>query len=157
MNPLNIKSGYKGFTLIEVLVALVIFAIGLLGLGLQLSKNLNVTINKEVHSSVMQLALQSVEPLNLAILQSRSNFKQALNSLSSTPAFDTNNSQLNNFTISINSAIDSNGQSVLSSNNLGTLIPPFTVVLNVKYTNDNGESLNFQSTHVFVPPPGTAS
>lgn len=151
------KLKYQGFTLIEVLVALVIFAIGLLGLGLQLSKNLNVTINKEVHSSVMQLALQSIEPLNLAVLQSRSNFKQALNNLGVSPVFNTNNSQLNDFTISINSAVDSNYQSLLSTDNLNALVPPFTVVLNIKYTNDNGESLNFQSTHVFVPPPGTAS
>lgn len=151
-------SHHKGFTLVEVLVALVIFSIGLLGLGLQLSKNLNVTINKEVHSSVMQLVLQAVEPLNRAILQTPQTFQQTLNELSvsgATPVFETNNSQQNDFTITVALAEDSNGNSLFSSN-AASLQPPFTVVLNVEYVAPKQtQHLNFQSTHVFVPPEET--
>lgn len=143
-----------GFTLIEVLVALAIFALGMLGLGLQMSKNLNATINKEVHSSVMQLALQSVEPLNQAVLIKKENFLSALNNLNTfgqAPVFDTNNSQHNEFKISIASAIDSNGNALLATD-IDTWLPPFTVVLNIEYVKDTDNSLNFKSTHVFVPP-----
>ena len=143
-----------GFTLIEVLIALLIFTIGLLGMGLQLSKNMSATINKEVHSSVMQLAMQSIEPLNQAILNSPDAFKSALFNLSTagtTPAFGTNNSEKSNFNISIDRATDSSGNSLLATDS-SLWLPPYSLVLNIEYKKDDTNKLNFKSTHVFVPP-----
>jgi len=154
MNKQKSQSLSPGFTLIEVLIALAIFAIGLLGIGLQITKSLNTTINKEVHSAVMQLTLQSIEPLNHAIQTDVDRFKSVLSNLSITeqsPAFNTNNSQFSDFKISVTSATDSLGNEILSTNNANWK-PPLTVVLNIEYSKDGSSELSFMSTHVFVPP-----
>ena len=145
---------HSGFTLIEVLVALAIFAIGILGLGLQLGKNISSTINKEVHSSVMQLDMQAVEPLKQAINASTERFNTLLNELNTnglTPVFSTNYSEKNNFEISVFSATDATNNNLFTTDS-SQWTPPFSVVLNVKYNQQEGQPLNFKSTHVFVPP-----
>ncbi len=144
----------SGFTLIEVLVALLVFSIGMLGLGLQLSRNLTVTIDKGVHSSVMQLALQAVEPLHRAAEQTPNAFRAALANVPNTALYTTNSSSLNTLNLSIALASDDKGQNLLTTNtNLWT--PPYTVVLNVEYVPAQGDNkLNFRSTHIFVPPRG---
>jgi len=143
----------QAFTLIEVLISLLIFAFGMLGVSMQMSKSLQNTISNEIHSSVMQLALQSIEPLNNAVLKNRTTFKDALNNLvtaGTTPAFATNNSLLSTYNISINKAIDSNNNSLLSSNQ-DSWLPPYTLVLKVDYVGKDSTTLSFFTTHVFVP------
>lgn len=148
-----IKLTSKGFTLIEVLISLVIFAFGMIGVAMQMSKSLSNTINNEVHSSVMQLAMQSIEPLNNAVLENRDTFNTALTNLANTgntPAFSTNNSQLKAFNIRINSALDSNGNSLITNPN-NNWAPPYTIVLEVEYTGVENNTLSFYTTHVLVP------
>lgn len=140
----------KGFTLIEVLISLVIFAFGMLGVAMQMSKSLSSTVSNEVHSSVMQLAMQSIEPLNIAVLKSRDTFKAALNNIGNTPVFSTNNSQLNNFDISLSRALDNNNNSLFTEPS-GNWAPPYTIVLKVEYTGKKNNKLSFFTTHVLVP------
>jgi len=147
------KHKNKGFTLIEVLISLVIFAFGMLGVAMQMSKSLSNTINNEVHSSVMQLAMQSIEPLNIAVLRDRDAFSAALTNLANTgntPAFATNNSQLKSFDISISSALDSDGDSLFAEPN-NNWAPPYTIILEVEYTGVEENTLSFFTTHVLVP------
>jgi len=148
------KRKNKGFTLIEVLISLVIFAFGMLGVAMQMSKSLSSTVSNEVHSSVMQLAMQSIEPLNNAVLQNRDIFNNALNNLATfghTPAFATNNSQLKTFDISVNSAFDSNNNSLFVATT-SSWKPPYTIILKVDYTGKENNTLSFFTTHVLVPP-----
>jgi len=147
------KRKNKGFTLIEVLISLVIFAFGMLGVAMQMSKSLSSTVSNEVHSSVMQLAMQSIEPLNNAVLQNRDTFNTALNNLANfgdTPAFATNNSQFKTFDISVNSALDSKNNSLFSAT-ASSWTPPYTIVLKVDYTGKENNTLSFYTTHVLVP------
>ena len=144
------KRKNKGFTLVEVLISLVIFAFGMLGVAMQMSKSLSSTVSNEVHSSVMQLAMQSIEPLNNAVLQSRDTFRTTLNNISNTPAFATNNSQFKTFDISVNSALDSNNNSLFSATT-NSWTPPYTIVLKVDYTGKENNTLSFFTTHVLVP------
>ncbi len=150
------KSENQGFTLIEVLVSLVIFAIGLLGLGLQMSNSLKLTINKNVHSSVLPLAQQAIEPLNKAIMQPAT-FRQALQNIHNNiqPNFSDTLIGGNQFTLSVAYAQDRVGNVLLSTDPTVTpWQPPYTVVLKVKYAPANTNTdLEFNSTHVFVPPP----
>lgn len=147
------KRQNKGFTLIEVLISLLIFSIGLLGLAMQLSRSLDATISKEVHSAVSQLVLQSVEPLNRAVDQSNQIFLNRLTDIGSnnTPAFSSNNSNKDNFKITVAEAIDQNNSSLFSTQPTNWLAP-YRVVINVEYTPKDGDnSLNFKTTHVFSP------
>ena len=147
------KRKNKGFTLIEVLISLVIFAFGMLGVTLQMSKSLSSTVNNEVHSSVMQLAMQSIEPLNNAVLKNKDTFNSALNNLvnfGNTPAFATNNSQLKSFDIRVNSALDSNNNSLITEST-DNWSPPYTITLKVDYAGKENTTLSFFTTHVLVP------
>ena len=147
------KHKNKGFTLIEVLISLVIFAFGMLGVTLQMSKSLSSTVNNEVHSSVMQLAMQSIEPLNNAVLKNKDTFNTALNNLvnfGNTPAFATNNSQLKSFDIRVNSALDSNNNSLFTEST-DNWSPPYTITLKVDYAGKENTTLSFFTTHVLVP------
>ena len=147
------KRENTGFTLIEVLISLVIFAFGMLGVTLQMSKSLSSTVNNEVHSSVMQLAMQSIEPLNNAVSKNKDTFNTALNNLASfgrTPAFATNNSKLKTFDIQVSSALDSNNNSLFSQSTVNWS-PPYTITLKVDYTGKENTTLSFFTTHVLVP------
>lgn len=147
------KQKNTGFTLIEVLISLLIFAFGMLGVTLQMSKSMSNTISNEVHSSVMQLAMQSIEPLNTAVLKNQDTFNDALNNLvnfGNTPAFATNNSQLKTFNIRVDRALDSNNNSLMTTAS-SNWSPPYTIILKVDYVGKENTTLSFFTTHVLVP------
>ena len=149
---INIKRKDKGFTLVEVLVSIVLFSIGLLGIAFQFSQEITARVNNEVHSSVMQISLQAVEPLNYALLTSELDFQNTLLALnaSTTPTFVTNNSDLENFSLSIDRAVDRTNQDLLTVAP-GLWQSPYSVVLIATYNGRNGNVLNFSTTHVFAP------
>jgi len=155
MEKLTLYKRNRGFTLVEVLVSLVLFSIGLLGIALQFSGGIQARVNNEVHSSVMQIAMQAAEPLNNAILIDNATFLNTLmniNNAGAAPTFDTNNSNLENFTIAVTQAVD--GSLIpqnLFTTPLGSWQPPYTAVLMITYLGNNGTTLNFPTTHVFAP------
>jgi len=148
----------EGFTLIEVLVSLVLFSIGLLGVALQFGNEIRNRVDVEIHSSIMQIAMQAVEPLHNALSTNNAAlFQIELNNLNinSTPAFVTNNSNLANYAITIATAIDSNPIATGGPNNLlvtdVTLWQaPYNVVLHITYTGRDGVILTFPTTHAFT-------
>ncbi len=152
-------SKQKAFTLIEVMISLLIFATGMLGVTYQMSQSIKNTINNEVHSSVMQVALQSIEPLRRSVTQTTVTFITQLKALrdnGSTPPFAGNSNQ-ENFQISIDSAVD-NANNSLFGNAATVWQPPFTVVLRISYDTKvdyggNSTTLEFFTTHVLVPRP----
>lgn len=145
-----------GFTLVEILVSLVLFSIGMLGVALQFAQGISNTVNTEVHSSVMQIAMKTVEPLNVAVLQGNAELQTALNNLNTnnlTNALPTNNSDQNTFNVAI-SAVDNNPLAqvdLTTSNDFAAWMPPYTVVLTITYTGKNDQQLTFNTTHVLVP------
>ena len=142
----------QGFTLIEVMISLLIFATGMLGVAYQMSQGLKNTINTEVHSSVMQIALQSIEPLNRSINVSNTTFKNALTNLTnngSTPPFAGNTNQ-SRFTISLDRAVDINNKSLLAEP-VANWQAPYTIVLKISYDTTENTTLSYYTTHVMVP------
>jgi len=142
----------KGFTLIEVMISLLIFASGMLGVAYQMSQGLKNTINSEIHSSVMQIALQSIEPLEKATTVSFTELQNKLINLNSedTPPFSSNSNQ-DGFQVNIEHALDENGELLLDSDDPDGWLPPLTVVLKITYDSIEGQSLEFYTTHVLVP------
>ena len=144
----------SGFTLIEVMISLLIFATGMLGVAYQMSQGIKNTINTKVHSSVMQVALQSIEPLSRSVLVDKTTFKTALGTLNSdtgTSAPFADNSNQQDFTVFISSALDINEKSLFSIDK-DDWKPPYTVVLKISYpTSDVNNPLNFFTTHVLAP------
>jgi len=151
----------SGFTLLEVMVSMLIFATGMLGVAYQMSQGIKATINTKVHSSVMQVASQSIEPLNKAVLLGNDEFAAALATLNtdeglSAPFADSSNQ--GKFTVSLDSAINIKNQSLFSvatdgnGNVISNWKPPYTVVLKITYPiADSNKPLTFYTTHVISP------
>lgn len=140
---------HSGFTLVEVLVSLSLFAFGMLTVALYLAKGIQTAAQNEVHATATRLAMQSVEPLYLALRQGRSQLRAALLEVGPTPlTFNSGNSVSNDFAIAAQ-AHDSDNRDLFAADP-STWKPPFTVVLNVGYEGANG-TLSFPSLHVLVP------
>ncbi len=147
------KKRQQGFTLIEVLVSMSLFAVGMLGIALYLAKGLQTTVNNEAHAMAMRVAQQAVEPLYVASNQSRASLKTALEKSTTNPFPFTYHSALaSQFNITID-ATDRDNKKLLQ-NKPEDWKPPFTVVLNVEY-DDGHNTLHFDTAHVLVPPPGS--
>ena len=154
MNIMN-KKITAGFTLIEVLVALVVFALGMLSIALHTTQSIKSKIDTQIHSTVMQIASQYMEPLNRALLISPEAFSSTLNNLGNRgtdPLFAEGNPSADNFQIQIASAVDRNNVNLIN-----TAVPPsewrapFSVTLNITYTGERGETLTFPMTHLLAP------
>jgi len=147
----------SGFTLLEVMVSLLIFATGMLGVAYQMSQGLKNTIDTEVHSSVMQIALQSIEPLKRAVLINNETLSTQLGILNTNvtaPPFAGNSNQ-QGFEISVKSANfidinDGNSKSLFAVDPTNW-VPPYTIVLEISYDTTNNETLSFTTTHVLAP------
>lgn len=141
-----------GFTLIETLVALLVFSVGILSIALHTTQSLKSRINTEVHSSVMQIATQVVEPLSQALSVNLSSFEQALlqaKSLSK-PPFVQGNDVAANFNVQLTRATDANNAELLNTPSQQWKIP-FTVIVSVDYVSEKGEALNFSVTRILTP------
>lgn len=143
---------HNGFTLIETLVALLVFSIGILSIAMHTTQSLKSRINTEVHSSVMQIATQVVEPLSQALSVNLTSFEQALlqaKSLS-TPPYVQGNDLTANFKVNLARATDANNAELLSTPTQQWKIP-FTVIVDVNYVSPKGEALNFSITRILAP------
>lgn len=135
----------QGFTLIEILVAMSLLAVGLLAVALNTAQGLKSKIDTEVYSRAMQVTSFVTEPLGRAISINTETFINQLQSVSSGISHE-------GFTIEIKNAHDARDNSLLDSPT-PLLTPPYTLVLDIQFQKDSNASLQFASTHVFVPTP----
>ncbi|MDH5229547.1 MAG: prepilin-type N-terminal cleavage/methylation domain-containing protein [Gammaproteobacteria bacterium] len=142
----------NGFTLIEVLVSVLVFSLGVIGISLHLSHSVKSQIVSDVHRNAMQIASQVVEPLHIELRQGESALRHRLQRLQyrTNPAILTPNASSGLFSFRIAKAFDANGNTLLSTD-LDTWKPPYTILLNVIYNNPRGENIQFSTTHVLVP------
>ncbi len=144
----------RGFSLIEVLVALLVFAIGMLGIALHSNLGLQHRLGNEIHNNAQRVARLVIEPLNQALRQDKATFRQALQRLAEqaeAPAyFAHDNAVVAGFYIEIE-AWDRDDRPLL---NLASdqWRPPYTLSLNLNYAGADGVEANFVSSHVLVPP-----
>ena len=144
-----------GFTLIEILISLVIFSLGMLGTASLLSSEMKINVDNHARAIAIQAAMTAMEPLYLST--SGNELKVALT------AFDANNdgnfndvTVTNNggrdlFTITINEALDNTGTNVL------TTAPPYEspirVAISVSYAGKTGVKVtNGHFTYILATP-----
>ncbi|MDQ7072384.1 MAG: prepilin-type N-terminal cleavage/methylation domain-containing protein [Gammaproteobacteria bacterium] len=137
MKHLSIQNG---FTLVEILISLVIFSLGMLGTASLLSSEMKVTIDNHARAIALPAVMAAMEPLYLSA--SGNDLKTAL------AAFDpnadgnyndltvTNNGGRDSFTITINEALDNAGSNVLTTP--PPYVSPIRVAISVAYAGKTG-------------------
>ncbi len=142
------RARMKGFSLIEMLVSLLIFSIGLLGVGLQLARGMKATANNDIYANAMVVSSQAMEPLNAALKQGNNNLRTALRDFSKNSKKHNMKSSAvqQNFNVTIKSARDANNINLMAGA-VGLWQPPYTVILNVQY--QGGQ--NFETIQVMYP------
>lgn len=155
VTPEYCKRHSNGFTLIEVLVSLTIFAVGLLGLGFHLAQDMKSKINTQVYPSAMQIANQTIESLNEALKSGNDDFARFLAHYRQEvePLLARGNpisEQLHIHLAKNAPPSDGNGRSLLDTATRDWK-PPYTVNFVIRYTGQNNTTLNFPVSYVFVP------
>ncbi len=142
----------QGFTLIEILVALLIFAIGALGIA-QVTGNAIVTsVDNNARAMALNIASQQLEPLYLAAGNGNAAFKAALNSFNGGRVVS-GNANRDSYTITILQAQDSSPAPVnlLTSATPASWVSPLTIAASITYVGRSGTK-TANASFTFISP-----
>ncbi len=122
-----------GFTLIEVLISLLVFWLGLLGIALYTASGLKTASTNQVRATSVYAASLAMEPV---LYQTRADCLSA--ALRSFPLTVTSDNGKDSYTVSLVRASDGSGAQVAANNLIttgsGTWVSPITITLGVPYT-----------------------
>jgi prepilin-type N-terminal cleavage/methylation domain-containing protein len=128
---------HSGFTLIEALIALLVFSLGMLGIALYSGYGLKTSAANQVRATSIYAASLAMEPV---LYQTRADCLSA--SLAGFPRKVTVDNGKDNFDISLERASDGLGIQVAGKNAItaasSTWVSPITVVLSVPYQGPDG-------------------
>ncbi|MDP1996848.1 MAG: prepilin-type N-terminal cleavage/methylation domain-containing protein [Gallionella sp.] len=132
------SSTMRGFSMIEVLVALLVFWLGLLGVALYTATGLKVSASNQVRATVIKAASIASEPMSY---HTRADCLATM--LATYPKTVTADNAKDSYRISLLSAIDGSGASVATGTTTATSVPdptgaswvsPVTITLRVGAT-----------------------
>ncbi len=140
----------NGFTLIEVLISLVVFALGILGMSQITGNAIVVASDNNARAMALSVASQQLEPLYIAASNGNAAFKTALNTFNGGLTVG-GNGGLDTYTITITQAQDSNAAPVnlLTSVATATWVSPLNVATRISYTGRSGTKVA-QSSFTFI-------
>ncbi len=144
---MKISKRHSGFTLIEVLISLVLFAIGALGVLLYSGNAVKSSLDNNARAIGISTASQVLEPLYVAAENGSATLQAALNALKDNngvfKATVTGNGGRDSFTVTILEARDDNNLNVLT--NPPPWQSPITLGVRIDYAGITGTKT------VFVP------
>ncbi len=143
-----------GFTLIEILVALLIFALGALGIAQVTGNALVTAADNNARAMALNIASQQLEPLYLAAGNGNAAFKTALGTFNGGLAVN-GNANRDSYTITILQAQDSSNPPInlLTNNATATWVSPLTIAASVTYTGRSGTKTATASFTFISPGP----
>ncbi len=145
---------HRGFTLIEILVALLVFAVGALGIAQVTGNALVVTADNNARAMALNVASQQLEPLYIAAGNGNAAFKAALDTFNGGRVVAGNNNR-DNYTITITRAQDSSVPPVdlLTSAATASWVSPLTIAARVDYVGRTGTKSAIASFTFITPGP----
>ncbi len=147
----NMKAACGGFTLIEVMVALLIFGLGVLGVTKITGNGVARIVDNNARAVALNVASQQLEPLYIAASGGNTAFQAALAALAGGGINVSGNGGRDSYTVSVVEARDSSAAPVdlLTSTTPATWQPPLKVAVSVSYTGRNG-TISVNAPFVFV-------
>lgn len=129
---------HLGFTLIEVLISLLVFSLGLLGIALYTASGLKTATANQVRSTSVYAASLAMEPV---LYQTRPDCLAS--ALGTFPRTVTSDNGKDKYTIDLVRASDGGGTQVAANNGIalgaGAWVSPVTVTLGVPYTGSDNK------------------
>lgn len=128
-----------GFSLIEILLAMAIFAVGMLGIAMHMGQSMKNSANNSMHAGAMQAASTLTEQLNQLVRRDVKQFQTLLQDFQTprllNPSISTNPGE--QFRLQVLQATDSSalGHDLLSNTDYFSWRPPFTISMEVSYSN----------------------
>lgn len=138
-----------GFTLIEVLVSLLIFSLGLLGIALYTASGLKSNASNQARATSVYAASLAMEPV---LYQTRADCLSA--ALGAFPRTVTSDNGKDSYTIDLVRARDGSGTQVAANNAIsvasGTWVSPVTITLGVPYLGSNNKTYTAYPSYTVV-------
>lgn len=142
-------SGQHGFTLLEVLVTLLVFWLGLLGIALYTANGLQTTAVNQARATSVYAASLAIEPV---LYQTRADCLAT--ALGTFPRSITIDNGKDKYNISLVRASDGSGAQIAANNAVtaaaGTWVSPVTVVLGIPYTGSGGKTYTAYPSYTVV-------
>lgn len=143
----------RGFSMIEVLVALLVFWLGMLGVALYTATGLKVSASNQVRATSIKAASIASEPMSY---HTRADCLAII--LSTYPKTVTADGGKDSYSISLVSAVDGSGTTVATGTPAATTIAvasgswvtPVTVTLRVPYAGVNGATVTATPSYTMV-------
>lgn len=143
----------RGISLIEVLVALLVFWLGLLGIALYTASGLKVTASNQVRATAIKAASIVSEPMSY---HTRADCLSTM--LATYPKTVTTDNGKDSYLISLVNAVDGGGTTIATGTATSTTIAvasgswvsPVTVTLRVPYAGLNGAVVTATPTYTIV-------
>ena len=141
MSHAKLKNKAHGFTLIEILVALLVFWLGLLGVALYTASGLKLSAFNQVRATAIKAASQSAEPMTY---HTRHDCLSTF--LATYPRTVSVDNGKDTYKVSLLNAVDGSGTEIATGTATATTIAvassgwvsPVTVTLQVPYQGANG-------------------
>ena len=128
----------SGFTLIEIMVSLLVFSLGLLGIAMYTANGLKTSSVNQVRATSVYAASLAMEPV---LYQTRADCLAS--ALGTFPRTVTSDNGKDKYTIDMVSASDGGGTQVAANNGIvlgaGAWVSPVTVTLGVPYTGSDNK------------------
>lgn len=147
------NSKVRGFTLVEVLLALLVFWLGMLGIALYTASGLRTTATNQVRATAVKAASIALEPLTY---HTRADCLAAM--LTGYPRTVTEDNGKDSYVLSVVNAVDGSGAQIASgtpsattiSTASGSWVSPVTITMRVPYAGLNGVTVTATPTYTII-------
>lgn len=146
-------SRQRGFTLIEIMVALLVFMLGALGIAMYTATSLRTTASNQVRASALKAASMAVEPVTY-----HTRHDCLKNMVTTFPLVVTSDSGKDSYSVSLASVNDGAQNTVATGTSTSTnvitvsssWISPVTLTLRVPYAGLNGITTTLYPSYTII-------
>ena len=141
----------SGFTLAEVLIALLLFSVSMLGISAHIASTQQATTSVRIQANASELLLQLSEPLNRAAQTDKAQLQQMLSRLNrQSSGSQPDNTQYRQFSYQLLNATDAQQQELISTTP-DNWQAPYTIRFSINYQQTAQQSYRIPQTIVLAP------